>query len=67
MVDYLLVNGSDPLALDRSRRNTALLWAATNCHAGCVSRLLAGRARVRLRGGGSCGLAEVPCIDEDGR
>jgi ankyrin repeat protein len=66
VVETLILNGADPLVLDRSRHNTCLLWAAAHCHAGCVARLLSGRATYRLRSGASCPIAEIPCYDEDG-
>lgn len=66
VVEHLLLNGADPLVLDRVRHSTALIWAAAHCHADCVARLVGGRAAFRLRGGASCRVADIPCYDEDG-
>jgi ankyrin repeat protein len=66
VAEYLLLNGADPLAVDRPRHNTALMWAAARGRADVVARLLGGRA-VRPRAVGVRGVGDSPCIDEDGR
>ncbi|KAI8477260.1 MAG: ankyrin repeat-containing domain protein, partial [Monoraphidium minutum] len=66
VVEYLLLNGANPLVLDASRRNTCLIWAAAHSHAGCVGRMLSGRAAYQLPSGASCPVADIPCWDEDG-
>jgi ankyrin repeat protein len=66
VAESLLLNGADPLLLDR-RHSTCLTLAAGHCHADCVARLLSGRATYTLRSGATCAIADIPCYDEDGR
>ncbi len=65
MVEYLVLNGANPLILDASRHNSCLIWAAAHAHADCVARLL--RGSHELPGGRACAIGEIPCFDEDDR
>lgn len=64
-VESLICNGASPLALDNSRHNTALHWAASCCRSDCVQRLLGGTTTFQMQSGEVVRIAEIPCYDED--
>lgn len=66
-VEALVQNGASPLALDSSRHNTALHWAASCCRSDCVQRLLASSVTFQMQSGEVVPIARIPCYDEDNR